>query len=103
MRVAHINRRARAQRARRDAEAEAEAAPRPGPPIIPAGTVVGHVELCLHGHVTRCELLQIDGRSQTYRLRLDGAVLGRGGAYRAWREVSKRTGRLPGQRSDVWG
>jgi uncharacterized protein involved in type VI secretion and phage assembly len=79
MSVAPTTRRSRAQRARRDAELEAWP-PRPGPPIIAAGTVVGHVELCLHGQVTRCELLQIDGRSQTYRLRLDGAVLGRGGA-----------------------
>ena len=100
MRPSYINSRSLAQRARRDAEREAN--PRHGPPIIPAGTVVGHVELCLHGRTVRCDLIQIDGKAQTHRLRIGAESLGNGGAYQAWRAVSQRVGRMPGKRNDVW-
>jgi hypothetical protein len=96
-----LNRRQLAQRARRDAERE-QAEPRPGPPIIPAGTVVGHVELCLHGRSVRAELLHIDGRCRTYRVRIGGAVIGRMGADKAWSEVSRMVPRMPSIRSEFW-
>lgn len=102
MRFAAINCRKVSQRARRDAEAEARPI-RQGPPQIPHGSVIGRIVIEYHGQRVEAEILQAGDRCRSHGVRIDGAMVGMMGLYRAAAAATSRVARVPGKRSDFWG
>lgn len=79
-----------------------DAPPREGPVVRHHGECVGEVVFRLHGQEVTARLLATGHHCRSYGVEIGGQVVGVMGADKAWGEVSKRVGRLPSPRSDVW-
>lgn len=76
--------------------------PREGPVVRYHGECVGEVVFRLYGQEVTARLLATGHHCRSYGVEIGGKIVGVMGADKAWGEVSKRVGRLPSPRSDVW-
>lgn len=66
------------------------------------GEEVGSITFRLFGQSKTARLLATGHHCRSYGIEIDGVVVGVMGADKAWGEVSKRVGRMPSPRSDIW-